>query len=163
MVITLDGWRRYTSGGFIQKQPWDHYHTLQTGHPTTISDSICENYERQLQKVLEDTTTKRGLRLHRSGPTGPKGRPPGPAQSPLILCHLVLLPMIYFIDFKAVLDRFIQCGRGRSRGLMMWQFLGRYSISPYIRTPRPPLGGHLSFRSRLNTRRIRARLSNVVD
>jgi hypothetical protein len=34
---------------------------------------------------------------------------------------------------------------------------------PYIRTPRPPPGGHLSFRSRHNTKRIRARLSNVID
>jgi hypothetical protein len=40
------------------KQPWDHYHTLQTGHPTTTSDSINENSERQLHKVPEDTTTK---------------------------------------------------------------------------------------------------------
>jgi hypothetical protein len=31
-----------------------------------------------------------------------------PAWSPLTLNHFVLLPMIYFVDFKAVLDRFIQ-------------------------------------------------------
>jgi hypothetical protein len=90
------------------KQPWDHCHTLQTSKPTTTSDSIRENCERQLQKVPEDTTTKRGPRLHHSGPVGPWGRPPGLAQSPLALRHLVLLPTIYFIDFKATLDRFIQ-------------------------------------------------------
>jgi hypothetical protein len=90
-----------------RKQPRDHCHALQTSKLTTISDSIHKNCERQLQKVLEDTTTKRGLRLHRSGPVGPWGRPPSLARSLLTLCRLVLLPMIYFIDFKAVLSRFI--------------------------------------------------------
>jgi hypothetical protein len=74
----------------------------------TTSDSICENYERQLQKVLEDTTTKHGPRLHRSGMAGPWGRLPGLPRSPLTLYRLVLLSMIYFVDFKAVLGWFIQ-------------------------------------------------------
>jgi hypothetical protein len=60
-----------------------------------------------LHLAPEDTTTKRGPNLHHSGPTDPCGRPPCPAQSPLALRHLVLLPAIYFIDFKAVLGRFI--------------------------------------------------------
>jgi hypothetical protein len=74
----------------------------------TTSDSICENYERQLQKVLEDTTTKHGPRLHRSGMADPLGRLPGLPRSPLTLRHLVLLSTIYFVDFKAVLGWFIQ-------------------------------------------------------
>ena len=90
---------------------------------------------------------------------GPNGHESGPAdlsRSPLALRRLVLLSMIYTIDFKAVLGRFIQ----RWLGEMMWiddvaipcpllleslsltppRFLGRYSTSIlYIAAPTPSL------------------------
>jgi hypothetical protein len=128
----------------------------------TTSDSTHENYETQLQKVLEDTTTKCWPRLHHSGPASSLVRPPGLVWGPLTLCHLVLLSTIYSIDFKAVLDWFVQWWLREVTQIddvvVPWPL---FHLN--IRTPLPPLGGHLSFRSRLNTRRIRARLSNVVD
>jgi hypothetical protein len=45
-------------------------------------------------------------------------------------------------------------GRGRSHGLMTWQLLGLYSTSTSIRMPLPSPRGHLSFRSRHNTREL---------
>ena len=74
----------------------------------TISDLTRENYERQLLKILEDTMPKLGPNGHNSGPAGPLGRPPDLPRSPLTLHHLVLLPMIYTIDFWTVLGQFIQ-------------------------------------------------------
>jgi hypothetical protein len=47
--------------------------------------------------------------------------------------------------------------------MIPWQFLGLYSTLGLYKVPLPPLGGHLSFRSRHNTRRIRVRLFNIVD
>jgi hypothetical protein len=129
----------------------------------TTSDSTHKNCERQLQKVLEDTTTKRGPRLHDSGLTGSLGRPPGPVWSPLSLCCLVLLSTIYSIDFKVILGQFIQQWLREVTRIddvvVPWPLL---HLGLYKDAPSPP-GGHLSFRSRLNTRRIRARLSNIVD
>jgi hypothetical protein len=82
---------------------------------------------------------------------------------PLALRQLVLLPMIYSVDFKAILGRFIQqWSREVTRiddMVVPWPLL---HLSLY-KDPLPSPGGHLSFRLRLNTRRIRARLSNVVD
>jgi hypothetical protein len=64
-------------GGFIQKkQPQDHCHTLQTGHPTTTIDSICENYERTPEGSRRHHD-EAWLRLHCSGPASPWGRPHG--------------------------------------------------------------------------------------
>jgi hypothetical protein len=51
---------------------------------------------------------KHGPRLHRSGLVCPWGRPLVLPQSPLALRSLILLPTIYFVDFKVVLGRFIQ-------------------------------------------------------
>jgi hypothetical protein len=86
-----------------------------------------------------------------------------PSWSPLILHNLVLLPTIYFVDFKAVLSRFIQRWSREVTRIddvaIPWQLL---HLAPY-KDAQTPLGGHLSFRSRHNTRRIRAKISNVVD
>jgi hypothetical protein len=43
------------------------------------------------------------------------------------------------------------------------QFLGLYSTSGLYKAPPLPQGGHLSFRSRHNNRRIRVRLFNVEE
>ena len=51
--------------------------------------------------VREDTTPKLGPNDHESGSASLR-------RSPLALYHFVLLPMIYTVDFKAVLGRFIQ-------------------------------------------------------
>jgi hypothetical protein len=47
--------------------------------------------------------------------------------------------------------------------MIPWQFLGLYSTLNLYKAPPTPSGGHFSFRSRHNTKRIRVRLSNVVD
>jgi hypothetical protein len=47
--------------------------------------------------------------------------------------------------------------------MISWQFLGLYSTSSLYKMLPPPPGGHLLFRSRHNTRRIRVILSNIVD
>jgi hypothetical protein len=52
---------------------------------------------------------------------------------------------------------------GKYSFMIPWQFLGLYSTSGLYKAPPPPPGGDLSFRARHNTRRIRVRLSNIVD
>jgi hypothetical protein len=119
------------------KQPWDHCHTLQTSKPTT-SDSSCENYERQLYKVLEDTTPKHGPKAHHSRPVGPLRRPPGLAQSSFTLRRLVLLPTIYTVDSKVVWGQFIQWW---SREVMQIDDVAipcPLLYLPYIYQPLPP-------------------------
>jgi hypothetical protein len=54
-------------------------------------------------------------------------------------------------------------GRGRSHGLMMWQFLGLYSILAYIRTPSTLSWKPSLIQIKAQHQIIRARLSNVVD
>jgi hypothetical protein len=106
---------------------------------------------------------KRGLRLHHSRLANPWGRPSGLARSPLALRRLVLLPTIYFIDFKVVLGRFIR----RWSWEVMWiddvaisLLLLDLSLYKDAQTPskRPSL-----IQIKTQHRRIRARLSNVVD
>jgi hypothetical protein len=90
-----------------RKQPSDHCHTLQLSKLTATSDSTRKKYERQLLKVPEDTTPKRGPIRHHSGPDSPLGRPPGLVGGPLTLCRLVLLT-IYIDDSKMVSGWLIQ-------------------------------------------------------
>jgi len=97
---------------------------------------------------------------HHNGPHGRLGRPLGLWGWPITSHHLVLLPTIYTVDSKAVLDRFIQWWLGElmriddvvipypllhleSLPSTPPRFHGRYSCSPYIRHPDPLLETHL--------------------
>jgi hypothetical protein len=54
-------------------------------------------------------------------------------------------------------------GRGRSHGSITWQLLGLYSTLAYIRTPPTPSRRPSLIQIKAQHRRIRARLSNVVE
>jgi hypothetical protein len=108
---------------------------------------------RRFQRT-KNTEPKMGLNGHYSGPAGPR---PMPASTPcatsprasrnFLLCFLGshLCPIEVGLS---------NGDWGKSHGSMTWQLLGLYSTLAYIRTPLPPLGGHLSFRSKHNTREL---------
>jgi hypothetical protein len=126
------------AGGFIQKTalgPLSYTPNKQT------DGNKWFNLRKLRNTTLESSRrhyTKPWANWAHSGLAGPLGRPPGPVRGPLTLHRLVLLPMIYTINSKAVLDQFIQ----RWSREVMW--IDDVAIPcpllrlPYIYQPLPP-------------------------
>jgi len=126
----------------------------------TTTDSTSETCERRLKTEPKPRHQKEEPTWHYSGPPGPLGRLLGPWGWPITSCHLVLLPMIYTVDSKAVLGRFIQRWSGELTRIddmaipcpllhleylattPPW-FLANTLPPPYIKAPRPPPRGYL--------------------
>ena len=115
---------------YLENNPWDHRHTLQTSKPTLERDSARETCWKQLKMESKSFHQRVGPTYHRDRLASPTCSSAGLWVPPVSVSFLRWFPTA----FESPSPLLIKVGwsngdQGSWRGLMKWWFLAHYSTS----------------------------------